>query len=71
MPLDSVSARKLGPDWAFGLRALANGEPQQAIIRFDSGSAQQAKFLVTANNPYQPSITDFTISNPAIAPCPL
>ncbi len=70
VPQDAVSSTNLGEAYHFSLLALPNGMPQQAVIRFTTDDATQSKFVITGNNPYSASVSDFIVSGPLIAPCP-
>jgi len=69
-PQNAASSTNFGEVYHFSLWALANGTPQQAVIRFKTDEGSQAKFLITGNNPYFDVANDFVVSDPFIAPCP-
>lgn len=70
IPQDAGNSTNLGETYHFSLLALPNGTPQRAVIHFQTGHAAQVKFIISGNNPYLALPTDFTVSNPFIAPCP-
>ena len=70
VPQNAVSSANFDEVYHYGLFTIPNGMPQEAVIRFKTDNAAQAKFIVTGNNPYGESVNDFVVSDPFIAPCP-